>query len=305
MISLDFTNLYIHAVEGSASGASVTVNRFGSCSLPGPISSEGQMDEKAVAQSLRDLLESAKLKGDKICAVVSKSNLVSNEYVLPYEKKPSAMRNIIRGELIQSHSMDDHVMDYTVMEVFPRDGGTFCRVQAYLAKRSLVEAISRVISLAGKKPFCYTVTQNCLSRLQNMGAGFAQGDIIVAAIGSARILITLLAQPNIVITRAITVMPGDQARTAFLDGTYPTETVSEAAIQNISKMLQYHSIKYPGKKVDSVYIMGDMVDDAMAKNISASLGNQVSLLAAPAFLNAPSGFPFDQYAYATGALLEK
>ncbi|CAK7013097.1 MAG: hypothetical protein DELT_03239 [Desulfovibrio sp.] len=207
---------------------------------------DGVTDKNAMAGAVRGLLASG-FSGGRVNVLVSKSNVISNEFVLPYEKNPIAMRNIVQGELYKSQTSDDSILDYTIQEVFPRDGSTFCRVQAYLAKRSLVESVSEILSLAGKKPSCYTVVQNCLCRLQHLGNGFSGGDIIIANVGSSRIHVTLLAQPNIALTRSDAVMPGRQALAAVVENRYDISAATEAATQNISKMMQYQSIKYPGR----------------------------------------------------------
>ncbi|WP_147568148.1 type IV pilus biogenesis protein PilM [Christensenella intestinihominis] len=304
MIALDFTNLYIRAVNGKASGGEITITHAASAPLPEYMDADGVTDKNAMAGAVRGLLASG-FSGGRVNVLVSKSNVISNEFVLPYEKNPIAMRNIVQGELYKSQTSDDSILDYTIQEVFPRDGSTFCRVQAYLAKRSLVESVSEILSLAGKKPSCYTVVQNCLCRLQHLGNGFSGGDIIIANVGSSRIHVTLLAQPNIALTRSDAVMPGRQALAAVVENRYDISAATEAATQNISKMMQYQSIKYPGRACDSIFISGDIATAEMAGNISAALGHPVSLLPCPSSVSAPNGFLFHQYAYATGALLEK
>ena len=304
LIALDFTNLYIRAVNGKVSGGKISVDHAASVPLPGYMDADGAADQRAVADAVRGLLSSG-FSGSRATVLVSKSSVISNEFVLPYEKNPIAMRNIVQGELYKSQTSDDSILDYTILEVFPQDGSTFCRVQAYLARRSLVESVAEILSLAGKKPYCYTVAQHCLYHLQHLGNGFSSGDIIAANVGSSRIHVTLLAQPNISLTRSDVVMPGKQAFSDSAGHRYDVSAAMEAATQNISKMMQYQSIKYPGRACDSIFIFGDTASEEMASGISAALGLPVSLLPRPAAVSAPSGFLFHQYAYATGALLEK
>lgn len=304
MIALDLTNLYIRAVDGRVSGGKISVSHFASVSLPGYMGADGATDQKAMADAVRGLLSSG-FSGKNVSVLVSKSNVISNEFVLPYEKNPIAMRNIVQGELYKSQSSDDSILDYTVLEIFPRDKSIFCRVQAYLARKSLVESISEILILAGKKPYCYTVAQNCLYQLQHLGSGFTSGDMIAASVGSSHIHATLLAQPNITLMRSEAVMPGSQAYSAINAGQYDIFAATEAATQNISKMMQYQSIKYPGRSCDSIFIFGDLASEEMATDISTALGAPVSLLPRPACVSAPDGFLFYHYVYATGALLEK
>ena len=194
------------------------------------------------------------------------------------------------GGLYKSQTSDDSILDYTILEVFPQDGSTFCRVQAYLARRSLVESVAEILSLAGKKPYCYTVAQHCLYQLQHLGKRFSSGDIIAANVGSSRIHVTLLAQPNISLTRSDVVMPGKQAFSDSAGHRYDVSAAMEAATQNISKMMQYQSIKYPGRACDSIFIFGDTASEEMAGGISAALGLPVSLLPARPRYPRPADF---------------
>ena len=82
LIALDFTNLYIRAVNGKVSGGKISVDHAASVPLPGYMDADGAADQRAVADAVRGLLSSG-FSGSRATVLVSKSSVISNEFVLP------------------------------------------------------------------------------------------------------------------------------------------------------------------------------------------------------------------------------
>ncbi len=305
MITLDFTATGVLAVNGKVSPNKITITHFAHENLPQTLSASSPEDKKVMADAIKSILSSRKFAGKAVTILFSDSNIVSNEYELPYVKKANAMWNIVRGEVSQVASSDDYIMDYSIVDLFTKDNQPYCRVLAHLAPKSLVEMAKDALTMAGKTPVCYTVAQSCIYHLQHFASGIQKGDCIFACVDAANVQVTLLPEPNGAVGRMSTIMPEKAALNALKSNTYDTSVAVTNVTEQISKMLQYHSIKYPGRTVGCIRLFGEMATDVMAQGIGVALGQEVSLLEKPGYITAPSDFAFEKYAYATGALLER
>ncbi len=308
MITLDFTNIWIHALNGRATGSRISVSHCESAPLLAYIPPDRDTAaEEKTAQALRELLSHKGFSGNAVTVLFSESRVVSNEYELPYDKNEAAMSNMVRGEISETGFFDHHVMDYTVLSTFPKNGSTFCKVQVHLTSKQLVDFAQRVITLAGKKPVCYTVAQNCLYHLQHLSSGGRYGNHFIAAnMGSSNVHVSLMGGGDTgAVTRMEAVMPGEQAFADMRAHSYDSAAALAVATEQISKMIQYLSIKQPGKEADAIFLLGDMASREMADKVSSSLGLPVVLAQKPEEMTAPDDFAFERYAYAACALLEK
>ncbi len=304
MIGIDITNTMIHAVSGKASDGGIAIQAYASVPLPVFIKSDGSSDKQAVADAIRQVL-TPEFKGPQVTVLFSESEVVSHQYEFPYEKNPVAMYNIVRSGVSQTLDAEHYVMDYAVLDVLEKDGGKFCTVQVYLARRQMVDFASQVISMAGRKPYSFQVAENALYNMHCMANGLHGKDLILASLGSARVNITLFTGRASVVMRCAGVMAEAEAFSAVKNGLFQNTQVGEVAGEQISKMIQYKTIKEPGRKVENIYIFGDYASPDMAAAISQPLGERAMVLPIPGNITAPAGFKFEKYAHAVGALIEK
>ncbi len=277
MISINVTNTTVYAVCGKYAGGRVAVQAMAEKPLFGYVKSDGTSDVKGFADDLRQVL--AGFRENTVTIQFSESTVVSSQYEFPYEKKPVAMLNIVRSGITQN--TQDHIMDYAVLDIYKKDGGEFSTVQVYLTPRTLVEFAGEAIRMAGKKPYRFQVAENCLYNLQNTGDGFGASNVIVASIGSARVSVTLLTTLEKVLTRTAPVLREAEAYNQAAQGLYDPSAAMQAATEQISKMIQYQSIKEPGHPVDQIYLFGKYVSPQDVRDMGDSLGAPVSLLRQP------------------------
>ncbi|MDL2236357.1 hypothetical protein LJC56_00775 [Christensenellaceae bacterium OttesenSCG-928-K19] len=302
MISIDVTNTTIYALWGKCSSGKIDIQGMAQKPLSGYVKSDGSSDRQGFANDLKALL-SPEIRDNNVTIQFSESSVISSQYEFPYEKKPSSMMNIVRSGITQN--TQDHIMDYAILNIYPKDGSRFCTVQVYLTPRRLVEFAYEAITIAGKKPCGFQVAENCLYNLQHTGDGFGYRNIILAGMGSARVNITLLTDIQRALTRSSPVMPEAEAFSKTLSGIYNKSAAISAASEQLSKMVQYQSIKEPSHPVDYIYIFGDYATEKAAQEISTALGTPVALLRTPDYISAPNGFSFEKYVHAAGALIEK
>ncbi len=289
MISIDVGSSHIKAamITGKARGI-----RLSDCVLKqieDPVfDNDGLLKTDVLEQYIKPMLSYYR---DRDTAITFSSlPTISNEYTLPFEPNARKRLEMIKSKVFQTISPHDYLMDYYITSEFneekpqenadeTHDGDDksankkdkkkkytpkrMCNVITYIVPRAVVTESRSLLTKLGKKPTCFGVAQNSILNFAKM---FLSGKtMIIANVNAMAVSAHLLNLPDSVITRSanVTQTGGSLdvlASIAGPDPDAPPPEVTELA-DIMTKLVQYQSIKHPGKPVECVYLIGDTLTD--------------------------------------------
>ncbi|MGI6665292.1 MAG: hypothetical protein ACOX3W_07770 [Christensenellaceae bacterium] len=93
--------------------------------------------------------------------------------------------------------------------------------------------------------------------LQHTGGGFGGRDVILTNMGSAQVKVMLLTELSKILMRSASVMSEYEAFSNVSSKLYDKNPLINETIEQVSKMIQYQSIKQPGEPVDHIFLFGE------------------------------------------------
>jgi hypothetical protein len=108
-----------------------------------------------------------------------------------------------------------------------------------------------------KKPASFRIAENCMYLLQHTGGGFGGRDVILTNMGSAQVKVMLLTELSKILMRSASVMSEYEAFSNVSSKLYDKNPLINETIEQVSKMIQYQSIKQPGEPVDHIFLFGE------------------------------------------------
>ncbi len=289
MISIDVGSSHIKAalITGKAKGI-----RLSDCVLKqieDPVfDSDGLLKKDVLEQYIKPML--SYYRDRDVAITFSSLPTISNEYTLPFEPNPRKRLEMIKAKVFQTISPHDYLMDYYITSVFNEEKDQenvtetnnndnkaankkdkrkksapkrMCNVITYIVPRAVVTESRSLLTKLGKKPVCFSVAQN---GILNFAKTFLSGaTMIIANVNATTVTAHLLNLPDSIITRSANVAQTGGgldvlASIAGPDPDAPPPEITELA-DIMTKLVQYQSIKHPGKPVECVYLIGDTLTD--------------------------------------------
>lgn len=276
MIAIDVGDYSIRfaSVRGKGSGARLE----NCCSIESEtrIVDENSVNAEALAATLEKGL--AKFREKKASITFSTMPVMYNDYIIPFIAGKRERRTAVQARALSALSPDEYICDYRSSES-EKDGKKTLDITAYIVPRAVVEAAQKALKAAGKTPVAFCVSQDCIEAAAD--AYLPHQSCIVANIDKNTLALHLISAPGAVLTRVSVLENGGELATAVAD--------------KISKLMQYHRIKYPDMPLADVYIFGAGADGVLFSEISAELGTEVKTFSV--------GGADANYAYAAGAAL--
>jgi len=267
------------------------------------LDSDNRLRSEAFKKSLSS--ELARIRDKDVNITFSSLSAISSEHVMTYEKNPRTLREMIKSRVYQTLSPADFVMDYRITGVFrnksPEGTGTVkCSVIAFMIPRALAEESRACLTAMGKNPAVLSVAQN---NVFNFARRFlSQKTVIIAHIDSRGAAAHLIDLPDSIITRTAKADVGSETGLLGLLGGQESG-LAPALTSLVSKLAQYHSIKYPKRKLDAIYLMGDEANESLKEALVQANLAPVSLVDEACFpLTAPE-YKVRGLIYSVGALL--
>lgn len=292
MISLNFTDAFVYAVDCNVRGGEVQVSRFVQVPMPENAIRNGVVsDASAVREALEPALRAqgfGKLRDVAITAVSAQAS--NNEYVLPYTRKASELETMLRAEVVQALSGGDYVFDYTMENVFQDEETQKCRMNVYVLPQAMVDGYAKLLGDMGVKRRGFDAEKNCILRFSEFFSADFTGSVLAYADEK---LATLIMPCN----TGSTIMRRYPLNMADQDA-----ALEEFALQ-IVKIAQFKQISQPGSAVHAVYLFGNAVTPRTVREVGEVTGFPTALLGAPGRLHAPQGFEFFRYVFAVAACL--
>jgi type IV pilus assembly protein PilM len=197
-----------------------TITNFGGVELPLDAVREGEiLDAAAVADALRELIGSARVKAKKVHLGVANQRVVVRQVELPW-MEPKELRNSLRYQ-VQEHipiPVEEAELDVHVVEEFTTDSGDrMLRVLLVAGHRDMVTANVDAAAGAGLKPVGVDLNPFAVLRLMGDASAMDQGSQVLIDIGAGvtNIVVHDHGVPTFV---RILVLGGDDITAALASG---------------------------------------------------------------------------------------
>jgi type IV pilus assembly protein PilM len=219
-IGVDIGSRTIAVAEVKSGRGTTSVTNFGGVELPDDVVREGEiLDVAAVAEALRELVDTAKLTSKRVWLGVSNQRVVVRQVDLPAMEEKE-LRASLRYQVqeyipipVEEAELDIHVVSNFTAD----DGAEMQRLLLVAGHRDMITAHVDAATQAGLKPI--GVDLNPFSVLRAMGddSTFGQGNqvLVDAGAGVTNIIVHEHGIPTFV---RILVMGGDQITDALAAG---------------------------------------------------------------------------------------
>lgn len=230
-IGVDIGSRTITVAEVKAGRGRTSVTNFGGVELPSDVVREGEiLDIPAVAEALRELVGTAKLKSKKVWLGVANQRVVVRQVDLP-AMDDKELRASLRYQVqeyipipVEEAELDVHVVsNYTA-----DDGAEMQRLLLVAGHRDMVSAHVEAATEAGLKPIGIDLNPFAVLRAMGDDSTFGQGNQVLVDIGAGVTNIVVHEQGIPTFVR-ILVMGGDQITEAVAAGMSVSREEAEAA----------------------------------------------------------------------------
>jgi len=314
MICIEFGNNGISVLCVKEQSGGVVVEKFARMSL------DNAIYENAI---IRNMAECAKTIGnflqengfrDKEVGVLLHIPAVSRELSLPYTKNQKQMRVMVQSEIAASYTTEEeYLLQYSILSLEQLENATMAKIIAYLMPRLIIESYRRLLTDMKKKAVFFDVAQNALLKATNLQPSLGGGGpYIVVKLTEHDVAVHLLDGKGSILTRTAQISKKNPDIVSFGinllpdDGGTKEEEVYDMAAQQISKMLQFYSIKAPGTILGKVYLCGDILKPQEAcAQVQTDLAVEVEMLPQPRSVASPAGFHYYNWVTLVGAMLRK
>ena len=209
VVGLDIGSSAVKAVELRRSGRSYKVVGFASAPIPPDSIVDGAIiDATSVADAIRRLFESRKIRTKEVAASLSGNAVIVKKITLPV-MTPAELSESIYWEAEQYIPFDiqDVNLDYQLLESGQAAGskGTM-DVLLVAAKKEKIADYTGVISQAGRMPMIVDVDAFALQNAFEINYGIESGQVVVLLnAGASAINVNILAGEQSVFTRDISI----------------------------------------------------------------------------------------------------
>lgn len=308
-VGIDIGTRTITVAEVKQARGGATITNFGGVELPLDAVREGEvLDVPAVAEALRELLRTAKVRHKRAWLGVANQRVVVRQVTLPWVD-PKELRTSLRYQ-VQEHipiPVEEAELDAHIITEFDSDEGE--RMQQLLlvaAHHDMVSAHVEAASSAGLKPIGVDLNPFAVLRAMGNGSSMDQGNQVLVDVGGGvtNIIVHEAGIPTFV---RILVMGGEAVTAALSSGLSISReeaearkrdagTSSDAAeqivedqvgqfVDEIRSSLDYYQAQTGAARLSSVVLVGG----------GAALHGLVDRLAATLGLPVEVGNPFDRW----------
>jgi type IV pilus assembly protein PilM len=209
VVGLDIGSSAVKAVELKGSGRSFKVVGFGSEPVPPDSIVDGAIiDATAVADAIRRLFDSRKIRTKEVAASLSGNAVIVKKITLPVMTAAELSESIYwEAEQYIPFDIQDVNLDYQLLESGQAAGakGTM-DVLLVAAKKEKIADYTGVISQAGRMPMIVDVDAFALQNAFEINYGIEAGQVVVLLnAGASAINVNILAGEQSVFTRDISI----------------------------------------------------------------------------------------------------
>ena len=209
LVGLDIGSSAVKAVELKPSGKGYRVTAFGSEPVPPDSIVDGAIiDGGAVADAIRRLFESRKIKTKDVAASLSGNAVIVKKITLPVMTEAELSESIYwEAEQYIPFDVQDVNLDYQVLETGEPGGGKGTMdVLLVAAKKEKIADYTGVIAQAGRQPVVVDVDAFALQNAYEVNYGIEPGMVVVLLnAGASAVNINIINGDQSVFTRDISI----------------------------------------------------------------------------------------------------
>ncbi|HEY3380450.1 MAG TPA: type IV pilus assembly protein PilM [Vicinamibacterales bacterium] len=305
VVGLDIGSSAVKAVELRPSGRSYNVVAFGTEPIPGDTIVDGAIiDAGAVADAIRRLLDTAKIKTRDVVASLSGNSVIVKKITLPVMTEAELSESIQwEAEQYIPFDIQDVNLDYQILSAPTADQRGSMEVLLVAAKKEKISDYTDVIKQAGRVPVIVDVDAFAVQNAFEANYDNEPGAVIALLnAGASGVNINIVSGEQSLFTRDISMggnafteaiqkelgLPFDSAERVKkgepVDGTMPEDvapilrTVTENLLLEIQKTFDFFKATAASERIDRILVSGGTSRvDGFAAQLAERFTTQVEL----------------------------
>lgn len=300
MLSIDFTDSQAKIISGSFKAG--TVNVMNSVTVDfeeGLVSGGYVVDIPQVSSLLTTAIKSSQMKEKDLVVTFSSNQIVFKEITVPKAKGDQfnlAVHNQVKSE---SNISDDYNISFTIIgENVSEDGKETVNVFATACPQSIVDSYVNLASTMGLNLVGVNISSSCVTRIaQNEPSLQAKSPLMIVQVDGSFLSMSIFNNNMIVFSRFVNV---DRNEVKLSD-----DYLARTTYDNVFRMMQFYNSHNEENPIKEVMFYGKVDDADKLLDAVGKLGVDVGLMNQPTTVTAYSGFPFNDYVNAIGALYKR
>jgi len=283
VVGLDIGSSAVKAVELKPAGKAYRVTAFGSEPVPPDSIVDGAIiDGTAVADAIRRLFESRKIKGKDVAASLSGNAVIVKKITLPMMSEGELSESISwEAEQYIPFDIQDVNLDYQVLDSGQASGKGTMDVLLVAAKKEKIADYTGVIAQAGRQAVIVDVDAFALQNAYEVNYGIEPGQVVVLLnAGASAININIINGDQSVFTRDISIggnaytealqkelsLPfesadalkqgGEVEGTSYEDAKPVLRAVTENVMLEIQKTFDFFKATAASDRIDRIVVCG-------------------------------------------------
>lgn len=276
ILSIEFTAEHIHIVEEDVNAKSITVRRFIEIPMPDGSYLNGVIvNTAAVAAAIQVAVKEHRIHTKKSIVTVSGVDILRKEFQVPSGNNKHT-RGMVENELNKAGMLrSDYLFDYIIKKNIQKDQAkseTMQNVDVYLMPRALVNNYLTTLRRAGLTPYRIETVSNSMERLAFL-LKVADGDdmsilccaerdqigLLFTGAGTKMIYRSTQIKAEDTIEENAFIVSAVQSLNREVD---PIAIALEEIVENVSKLVQFHSQTGKKNKVGQILMYGDLSRDS-------------------------------------------
>ena len=276
ILSIEFTAEHIHIVEEDVNAKSITVKRFIEIPMPDGSYLNGVIvNTAAVAAAIQVAVKEHRIHTKKSIVTVSGVDILRKEFQVPSGNNKHT-RGMVENELNKAGMLrSDYLFDYIIKKNIQKDQAkseTMQNVDVYLMPRALVNNYLTTLRRAGLTPYRIETVSNSMERLAFL-LKVADGDdmsilccaerdqigLLFTGAGTKMIYRSTQIKAEDTIEENAFIVSAVQSLNREVD---PIAIALEEIVENVSKLVQFHSQTGKKNKVGQILMYGDLSRDS-------------------------------------------
>lgn len=217
-----------------------------------------------IEQVMEQFTEKYKLKGKKVKVVLSDKNILYREIKIPVVKNIKQLTTSVINEMMYYNTnIDDYTVDFIKNDLV--ESGGLENYFVYAIKNKQIELVLNLLDQNNIKCKSIDIDSNCIGKLLKMiyPQEIAQ---VVVSVNRKNIELYIIEDGKCVLSR----------RTGIKYENFKNETkiISEELIEQIRKLMQFHTTRHMGYKLNNIVLIGDILKSQL-EVINSNIINEI------------------------------
>ena len=300
MLSIDFSDSQAKIVSGSFKNGTVSVvNSLTVDFEEGLINGGYVVDIPQVSSIITTAIKSSQIKEKDLVVSFSSNQIVFKEITVPKAKGDQfnlAVHNQVKSE---SNISDDYNISFTIIgEEVTDDGKGMVNVFATACPQTIVDSYTNLASAMGLNLVGVNISSTCIARVvQNESNLREKSPLMIVQIDNSFLSMSIFNNNMITFSRFVNI---DKNEVKLSD-----DYLSRMTYDNVFRMMQFYNSHNEENPIKEVILYGKIDNSQKLIEAIGKLGVGVGIMNHPSTVTAYSGFEFNDYANATGAIYKR